>query len=54
MGEKEGMYIISVHCEKNGGGEIQEAAHVLKIERKKERKQKPSASSGWRFDELRH
>jgi hypothetical protein len=50
MGEKEGMYIISAHCEKNGGGEIQEAAHVLK----KERKQKPSASSGWRFDELRH
>jgi hypothetical protein len=53
MGEKEGMYIISAHCEKNGGGEIQEAAHVVKKERK-QRKQKPSTSSGWRFDELRH
>jgi hypothetical protein len=50
MGEKERMYIISVRCEKNGGGEIQEAANVVK----KERKQKPSTSSGWRFDELRH
>jgi hypothetical protein len=35
MGEKEGMYITCAHCEKNGDGEIQEAAHVVKKERKK-------------------